>query len=1156
MRLYLFGPLRVADDGRPLALAAPPRTAPLLAYLALQSAPRDRRSVAAALWPDTDPDEARANLRRHLHYLRRALPEPGGAPWLLADGSRIGLNPEALIWVDVHAFEGAERAGDLSNAAALYTDHLLPDLDDEWLLPQRERLRDLLLTVLMALGLRLRDEGRPAEALVALERLLREDPLREDTVRTTMRLHAASGDRAGALATFERFAATLASELGVEPMRETRQLFEALVREIPSPAARSGAPGPPPLPFVGRQTELVRLQRLWQRAREGNGGLVLVGGPAGIGKSRLLKRLSQRVEADDGRALTGRTPEPENVPHEALVEALQPVLPLLLAAGDEHVLERRVLAAVVPGVASRGLLAEPLPELSPERERARLFHGLTRTLLRLASTRPLLLTIEDLHAAGEATVALLEHLARHALGAPLLIAASYREDALSDDHPLRALRRRLEPHGAVHHLALAGLASGEVAAALARLGPSAPLGVDDAPALWAASRGNPLFIAELLHEAAAGQGTAPGGTADRPGGGEPGWQARVPESVRERVAARLERLPADARTFARAASVVGDGFRLETVRAMLGWNEREALDALDVLLDARLVGERRIGSFAFGHQLMREAIYQGLTQDQRQRHHRRAAQALSRDPSTATRAAALVRHFDRAGEPELAAQHLLTAAQEALQAGAGDEARQLVERGLVLAREPRLRLSLLQLAEDRARRYGDRDRQRRHLDAMDGLAEALADDGAIVDALARRVMLLRDLGERPAEQALLDRISTLTARDGRPPLLGRAALLRAGRALVTGDYPTAESELEKAIAFAERAHDRRLRVAAACLGAHVALAAGKLERVQQHLDDAQAAGASDDPELLADALRASLHEAIGREAYDAGLELAGRLLALAVASGDRTLEADAHQVRAVCSARLARLSEARAHYRVAASIYHDLEHPQGQAAVALNRGLLDLRLGDHDAAAERLARAATLFAQLGDGRGETLCVLNGASALLYGARYAQAREAALKALGLARAANNDLLEASALSNLGDAERHLGANCQAIEHLCQAVAIEKRLEREASMANALCDLALAYLAEGQLDDAARAADELLELLAKRGDGLLHPQQVAWVAARVRRAQGREPEAHQLLRTAADRLEALTAAIDEDGARHAFLAMEFNREIAAAAAGRWP
>jgi DNA-binding SARP family transcriptional activator/tetratricopeptide (TPR) repeat protein len=1160
--VYLFGPLRVASEERPLPLAAPPRTGPLLAYLALHRTPQDRRTVAGALWPDSDPDGARTNLRRHLHYLRQALPEAPGPGWLVTDGSRVGLHPEAALWVDVRAFEDAVAAGELDRAAALYTDHLLPELDDEWLLVERERLRDVLLDLLTALAERHLEDGRPSETLRVLDRLLREDPLREDAVRLAMRVRYAGGDRAGALATYERFAELLVAELGVEPMHQTRELFDALVRELEPPpeSSRGGTGAPPQLPFVGRRDELEALGRHWSRARAGHGGLVILTGPAGIGKSRLLRRLAQRVEAEDGRALRGSTDDPEENPHQALAEALRPVAPLLAAAGRLDAAWQRVLAASLPGIAPHATRGDPLPTLPPERERARLFHAVGRAVLGLAGTRPLLLVLEDLQGAGEASVALLEHLTRRATGSRLLLVATYREDGLGPRHPLHAMRRRLEADGAVNVLALTGLDTQAIATALSRLDPgvSAPRAV--AESLHAASAGNPLLISELLHEASRPEpgedGRVRWSVRDLPRS-DAGWSAHVPDGVRRRVATRLERLEDDARTLASAAAVVGVSFRLETVRDMLAWSEREALDALDALLDARLVRERRPGAFAFSHQLMREAIIGHLDPATRSRYHRRAAHALERTVAPAAAASTLARHLSLGGEPERAARYGFQAAREAMEAGAGTEARELAMWSLAQAREPELRLELLRLAEDAARRHGDRPQQRVLLDSMHALAQELGDQDAGFEAAARSVMLLRELGEREAEEEQLRAITQRAEASRRATWLARAALLRAGADLARGDSASAEQNLAEAVANARRADERRLSVAAACLGAHVAVAAGRLERARERLEAAARAGADLEPELMAEAVRATLHAAIGREAYEEALELSARLLELAAASGDRSLEAEAHQYRAVCAARLTRLAEAKAHYRLAERLYGELERPQGLAAVSLNRGILDLRLGDHAAATERLERAERLFAQLGDRRGEILCVLNGSSALLYGGRHEEARRFAQRALDLARDAGNELLAASALSNLGDAERHLGARREAIEHLCQALTIERRLGRDASLANALCELVLAYLDGGHLDQASSAADELALLLEKRDDELLHPQQAAWIVARVRHALGQEEAARALADRAVRHLKAMAATIEDGAARAAFLAMDFNREIAAAARGEpWP
>ncbi|MBV8067168.1 MAG: hypothetical protein JO113_04255, partial [Candidatus Eremiobacteraeota bacterium] len=122
----LLGHLRLSCDGKYLRFAGRPKVAPLLAYLLLNCRqPASRDSVAFALWPDESEDAARANLRRHLHYLREILPV-SGIPWLIADAHTVRWNPAVAVRVDVTEFEeAAAGATSLERAAELYAE-LLP----------------------------------------------------------------------------------------------------------------------------------------------------------------------------------------------------------------------------------------------------------------------------------------------------------------------------------------------------------------------------------------------------------------------------------------------------------------------------------------------------------------------------------------------------------------------------------------------------------------------------------------------------------------------------------------------------------------------------------------------------------------------------------------------------------------------------------------------------------------------------------------------------------------------------------------------------------------------------------------------------------------------------------------------------------------------
>jgi DNA-binding SARP family transcriptional activator len=383
LRIHLFGQLHVFDDDTLVRLRAPPKVVPLWAYLLLhRSVPVARDTLAAILWPDETEAHARANLRRHLYHLQRALPPaPPDRPWLLSDAETIRWNPTVDSWLDVAEFERLSQADDcLADAVALYAGDLLEHVYDDWLFYEREHLRAMYHASLDRLILRCRSERAYPQAISYTQQFLASDPLREDVVRQLIALRYEAGDRAGALQEYERFARLLRAELAVEPMPETVALYEAVARNARLPGGILAPAAPPEtdksveqmtLAFVGREAELAELRVWWSRAARGRGGLALVGGEAGIGKTRLAEELARLVEAQGGRVLRGATMFTEPVPYQAIVDALRSALPLV--AGLE--IRPIWLAAVAPLLVDLKARRPDLPALAPldpGRERAAL----------------------------------------------------------------------------------------------------------------------------------------------------------------------------------------------------------------------------------------------------------------------------------------------------------------------------------------------------------------------------------------------------------------------------------------------------------------------------------------------------------------------------------------------------------------------------------------------------------------------------------------------------------------------------------------------------------------------------------------------------------------------------------------------------------------
>jgi DNA-binding SARP family transcriptional activator/Tfp pilus assembly protein PilF len=383
VRIHLFGRPHLSEDEVLLKFKAPARALSLLTYLLVHaSAPLSRDAVAFALWPDDIESDARANLRRHLFYLTNdVLPAPPPkTTWIIADKRTIGWNALAPGWCDVREFE--RLAADPANAAqavALYRGDLLEGFDDEWLEAPRERLRELQVRLLLDLLAASRAAGAHAAGIGYARQLLAIDPWREDGIRALIELRNASGDRAGALATYRDFVKRLEAEMGVAPMPETARVYERVASAAPTaPAGPATTPepieasdtGPAPNPywrapqsisnadairavpsFTGRQTELRQLDAaLW-----GSAGQAAIHGLGGVGKSALAREYARR-NRDRYAAVWWLNAETEAGIIDGLVRLGSEFVPALAKVEDRRSAAEQVTANVLSGLTKPVLL--------------------------------------------------------------------------------------------------------------------------------------------------------------------------------------------------------------------------------------------------------------------------------------------------------------------------------------------------------------------------------------------------------------------------------------------------------------------------------------------------------------------------------------------------------------------------------------------------------------------------------------------------------------------------------------------------------------------------------------------------------------------------------------------------------------------------------
>ena len=714
LHLALLGKPQFKRNNQPLELTSVKGQA-LLAYLAVTRQPHSRSALAGLLWSDMPEADARTNLRVTLSQLRKAV---GDA--VIATRRTVELNVDADIWLDVAVLEEAVSSGNnLATAAGLYRGEFLDDfqvpeaeLFEEWLLIERERLRQLALSVLGQLADTLLAQGDYATGIKAARQLLGIEPWYEAGHRQLMKLLAADGQRSAALAQYETCKRLLAEELGIEPTAKTEALRTAIVQGEPwsTPEEPPAVPALQSMPTVprlfGRTVEMDKLIGLWNRSVSGHGHFAIVSGEAGLGKSHLVLSLAEQVTRQGGLVLTGHCYEFEqSLPFQAIVEMLRAATNLLQQV-DLAPAYRMALAHLVPdlpGVADNPPVAAGHVTGQP---RAQLFEALRQAFLALTRRQPLLLLVEDVHWAAESTLDWLAYLIPRLGTNPLLVAITYRTDEVDPDHTLPRLERYFAREGRILRLSLEPLsrqASRELVAHLTDL--DEPQVIPLADRLFAETSGNAFFLHELVRSLIeTGQVQVKDGqwTSTRVEAG-PDAEIWLPDSLRDTIEARLARLSEMSRLFIRTAAVAGRVFDYDVVHQAGEWVAEQSLGALEDLLARGFLrtGEME-GSFTFSHHLVQEVIYAGLTPPRRVYLHRRLAEVIQtlQPPDVE----ALVHHFMAAGEQEQAIEYAVQAAQRADAMYAYEEAANYRRMALTLLGEqtqPAVRLSLLEgLADD------------------------------------------------------------------------------------------------------------------------------------------------------------------------------------------------------------------------------------------------------------------------------------------------------------------------------------------------------------------------------------------------------------------------------------------------------------------------
>jgi AAA ATPase-like protein len=443
---------------------------------------------------------------------------------------------------------------------------------------------------------------------------------------------------------------------------------------MPAPARRAAPTGQFLCPVVvGRSTESAAFTERLDQAAEGAGSTVMLGGEAGVGKSAFVRQATDLALTRGFRVLNGLTHQSDaGLPYGPFVSAVRSGFRGLDRDELGRVLQRSApdLAELFPEL-GRTARAEPT---GIERHRLSVaFQHLLRSFTREA---PVLLVLEDLHWADEASLELLLNLARELRDARILILATYRSDEMHRRHPLLRALAELQRERLVTEIALKRLTPDEtrelIRATFAPTHPTITVSTEFRDVIYARSEGNPFFTEELLKALVESGGIyyTEGSGWDR----KPIGELEIPGSIREAVRARAERLSPEARTTLSAAAVIGLQFSFDLLRTVLAADERALEEHLREFIEAQLVLEAGDGddAYAFRHALTREVVYDDLLVRERKRLHRSVAHALERSRDVEPSLLAL--HLLAAGERERAVPHLLSAGDRARRADAPREA--------------------------------------------------------------------------------------------------------------------------------------------------------------------------------------------------------------------------------------------------------------------------------------------------------------------------------------------------------------------------------------------------------------------------------------------------------------------------------------------------
>ncbi|MFN7970748.1 MAG: protein kinase [Acidobacteriota bacterium] len=854
--------------------------------------------------------------------------------------------------------------------------------------------------------------------------------------------------------------------------------------DVRAPAARPYVYRPG---FVGRDRVMGGLVPHLEALADGRGGLLLVSGESGVGKTRVAAAfgakaldMSLRVLAGDCPPATASLAGPARVPLRALRGPLRAIADRCLEGGPE------VSEAILGNRAARLAPYEPVLEvfvtgrhpgsadLAGEAARLRLFRDLAATLEAMAEERPLVVVLDDLQWADEVTLGFLRFLARSRRfdDKPVLLLGTYRSEESGTALPALAAMK------GVSETALERLPADAVGSMVTEMLalPSPP----DALAAFLArhSEGNPFFVAEYLQTAVT-EGLLSRDDEGRwrvddtsTGLERPYDRLPLPASIRDVARQRLSGLDPESRRALDACAVLGRDFALRFLRDVAGLGREAAMDAAASLLHRRILEDLPGGALGFTHDKLREVAYDDIAPEARARLHGRAAAALD-DALPADRPdrdALLAHHWHQAGDLPRARRHYLPAARRALAQHALEEAErhfhahlslldgppseaidvrlELVDTVLLAAGRIRAGLEETDRALDAARALGARSREARSLLVRGRCLRRLGNSEEAGTSVRAAQAIYAEIG---------DELEAVRVRQD----VG-AVMWEKGDARGAGDV------FRDLIAFhrargADGTSDLALAVGA--MGS-VRVTMGAMAEARTYFEEAirlwRSLGSAREADILTN-LANVLRELGGVDEATLALE---RALAIVRRIGDRRQEGLALTTLGAIHGDAGHMAEARETFDAAIRIHREVGNRRAEGIDVANLGMLHREEGDLQRAVELLREAIAIHKEVGDRRSEGYGAGHLAAALAALGDDDGARRTFAAANALLDETHAETMKAAVLVLRAASERRSGDLAAAGRSLGEAEAIDARLPSSQLHLPLLCERGHLALARGE------------------------------------------------------------------------------------------